>query len=186
MPDLDRWIATLRSSHDRLSTLLARLDQRGLRDKTVIVFTSASGFLLGRHGLWSDGLASDPLNMYEEVMVTPLIWNWPGMVPVAGARPELVSVCDFLPTVCQLAGAAPPRDRNLPGRSYLPAVLNEPFPKKEPWRNLILRDQGKGPGELFDLRADPREKINQYGNPSFLTLRESLTAELDAWRKRYA
>ena len=49
---------------------------------------------------------------------------------------------------------------------------------------LVLRDQDKGPGELFDLRADPREKRNQYANPSFVTVRENLAAELDAWRKR--
>ena len=41
-------------------------------------------------------------------------------------------------------------------------------------------------GELFDLRADPREKINQYGNPVFVTVRDRLTAALDAWRKRFA
>jgi arylsulfatase A-like enzyme len=204
VPHIRQRAAALTALDNRLSTLLARIDQRGLRDKTLIVFTSASGFLLGRHGLWSDGLASEPLNMYEEVMATPMIWNWRGRVPVEGARPELVSVCDFLPTICELAGAAPPRDRNLPGRSYLPAVLNEPFPKKQPWRNLVfgafqaaqmardaryklvLRDPGKGPSELFDLRADPREKLNQYDNPSFVTVRDRLTAELDAWRKRYA
>jgi arylsulfatase A-like enzyme len=204
VPHIRRRAAALTAFDDRLSTLLAKIDQRGLRDKTLIVFTSAGGFLLGRHGLWSDGLASDPPNLYEEVMATPMIWNWRGMVPVEGARPELVSVYDFLPTICELAGAAMPRDRNLPGRSYLPALLNEPFPKKDPWRNLVfgefqgaamardaryklvLRDQGKGPGELFDLRADPREKLNQYANPSFVTIRDRLSAEFDAWRKRYA
>jgi len=202
VPHIRQRAAALTTFDDRLSTLLARIDQRGLRDKTIIVFTSASGFLLGRHGLWSDGLASDPPNMYEEVMATPMIWSWQGKVPVEGARPELVSVYDCLPTICELAGAALPQDRNLPGRSYLPALLNEPFPKKQPWRNLVfgdfqaaqmardsryklvLRDQDKGPGELFDLRGDPREKRNQYANPSFVTVRENLAAELDAWRKR--
>ena len=182
--------------------LVARLDQRGLRNNTLIVFTSASGFLLGRHGLWSDGLASDPVNMYEEVVATPMIWNWQGQIPVEAARPELVSACDFLPTLCELTGVAPPRGRGLPGRSYLPAVFNQPFPKKQPWRNLVfaefqgvemarearyklvLRNQGTGPNELFDLRADPRERLNQYANPAFVTVRDRLAAELDAWRKK--
>ncbi|MGC9972894.1 MAG: sulfatase-like hydrolase/transferase [Bryobacteraceae bacterium] len=202
VPNLRRCAAAITAFDDQIQPLVARLDQRGLRENTLIVFTSASGFLLGRHGLWSDGLASEPVNMYEEVMATPMIWNWRGQIPVEAARPELVSACDFLPTLCELTGVAPPRDRNLPGRSYLPAVFNQPFPKKQPWRNLVfgefrgvemardtryklvLRNQGQGPNELFDLRADPREKVNQYANLAFVTMRDRLSAELDAWRKK--
>jgi arylsulfatase A-like enzyme len=202
VPNLRRCAAAITAFDDQLRPLVAKLDQRGLRENTLIVFTGANGFLLGRHGLWSDGLASEPLNMYEEVMVTPMIWNWRGQIPVEASRPELVSACDFVPTLCELTGVAPPPGRNLSGRSYLPAAINEPFPKKQPWRNLVfgefqgvemardtryklvLRGQGKGPSELFDLRADPREKANQYANPAFVTVRDRLSAELDAWRKK--
>ena len=200
--NIRRCAAAVTAFDAEIPPLVARLDQRGLRNNTLIVLTSASGFLLGRHGLWSDGLASDPVNMYEEVVATPMIWNWQGQIPVEAARPELVSASDFLPTLCELTGVAPPRGRDLPGRSYLPAVFNQPFPKKQPWRNLVfaefqgvemardtryklvLRNQGKGPNELFDLRADPREKLNQYANPAFVTVRDRLAAELDAWRKK--
>jgi arylsulfatase A-like enzyme len=202
VPNLRRCAAAITAFDDQIQPLVAKLDQRGLRENTLIVFTGASGFLLGRHGLWSDGLASEPVNMYEEVMATPMIWNWRGQIPVEAARPEMVSACDFLPTLCDLTGVTPPRDRNLPGRSYLPAVFNQPFPKKQPWRNLVfgefrgaemardtryklvLRNQGQGPNELFDLRADPRERVNQYANPAFVTMRDRLSAELDAWRKK--
>jgi hypothetical protein len=89
-----------------------------------------------------------------------------------------------------------------PGRSYLPAVLNQPFPKKRPWRNLvfgeflnaemvrdkrykmILRGGGRGPNELYDEIIDARERVNRYDNPQFLTVRDALAAELVAWRKR--
>jgi len=197
-----RCAASLAAIDRQMPPLLQRLEQRGLRDRTLIVFTSDSGSLLGRHGLWGDALASDPPNMYEEVVATPMIWNWRGGIPVESARPEVVSQYDFLPSVCELVGAPVPQD--LPGRSYLRAVFNEPYPKKQPWRNLAfaevrdtelardarykltLRSQGKAPGELFDLRADPREKINQYGNPVFVTVRDRLTAALDVWRKRFA
>jgi hypothetical protein len=37
---------------------------------------------------------------------------------------------------------------------------------------------------LFDLRADPREKTNQYDNPTYITVRDRLRRDLDAWRKR--
>lgn len=202
VPNLRRCAAAITAFDGEIEPLVAKLDQRGLRENTLIVITGANGFLLGRHGLWSDGLASDPVNMYEEVMATPMIWNWRGQTPVEATRPELVSAYDFLPTLCELTGVAPPPGRNLPGRSYLPAVFNQPFPKKHPWRNLVfgefrgnemvrdtrykmvLRNQGQGPNELFDLRADSREKINQYANPAFVTMRDRLSGELEVWRKK--
>ena len=37
-----------------------------------------AGILFGRHGLWGGGHASDPINMYDEVLATPMIWRWLG------------------------------------------------------------------------------------------------------------
>jgi hypothetical protein len=48
---------------------------------------------------------------------------------------------------------------------------------------LVLRAEGKGPNELYDLRLDPREQVNQYDNPQFLTVRTQLTGELGRWKK---
>ena len=123
---------------------------------------------MGRHGLWSAGHASNPINMYEEVIGVPLIWSWPGKIPAEASVPELVSAYDFVPTICELTGAAAP-DRHLCGRSYAPLVLREAFPKKQPWRSvlfgqlrntdmvrdtgfkLVLRNGGQAPSDLFDL-----------------------------------
>ena len=115
-----------------------------------------------------------------------------GHVPPTNTRPELVSAYDLLPTLCEVAGAPLPQGRNLCGRSYLPLALNQKLPKKEPWRNLVfgqyrntemardnryklvMRDEGKGPGELYDLTVDPHEKVNQYGNPQYVNMRDRL------------
>lgn len=195
--------ASVTALDDQIPILLSKLQQRGLRDNTLILFCGDNGFLLGRHGLWSKGLASNPINMYEEVMQVPMIWNWPGRVPVQSVRPELVSFYDVVPTLCDVTGAPVP-NRNLCGRSYLPLATNRPLPKKEPWRNLVfgefrntemarekryklvLRDEGKGPSELFDLATDAREKTNQYENPEFLTIRQRLAGELAGWRRKYS
>jgi choline-sulfatase len=187
---------------DQIPPIIGKLDQLGIRDNTLVVFTAANGSLLGRHGLWGSGHASDPINMYEEVVATPMIWNWPGKVPPQAVRPELVSTYDVLPTLCEVAGAAAP-DRNLPGRSYLPAALGRQFPKKQPWRmdvfsqlrtvamardsryKLVLRNQGKGPNEFYDLKADAREDVNRYDNPAFVSMRDLLTGKLRNWQKKY-
>ncbi len=195
--------AAVTALDDDLAALLARLSEKRLLDQTLIIFTSTCGSLLGRHGLWDSAPASDPANMYEEVVSTPLVWSWQGHVPPQLTRPELVSAYDLVPTLCDLTGAAPPAP-NLCGRSYLPLATGKPLPKKQPWRTtvfahyqntdmardkrykLVRRDQGKGPGELYDLNVDPRERVNQYENPQFVTVRTSLAAELSRWKQSYS
>jgi choline-sulfatase len=199
--NLRKAAASTTALDDQVPILLRQLRDKGLRDNTLVIFTGDNGYLLGRHGLWSKGLASDPPNMYEESVQTPMIWSWPGKVPPSAVVPELVSSYDFVPTLCDLTGVPVPA-RNLCGRSYANFPMRRPFPKNEPWKNivfghlrntemardksfkLVLRNEGKGPNELYDLRNDPREKTNQYDNAQFITVRDRLTKELADWRKR--
>ena len=195
--------AAVTALDDDVAALLSRLSDRRLLDQTLVVFTSTCGSLLGRHGLWDSAPASDPANMYEEVISTPLIWSWQGHVPPQLTRPELVSAYDLLPTLCDLTGADRPAG-NLCGRSYLPLATGKPLPRKQPWRTtvfahyqdtdmardkrykLVLRDQGKGVGELYDIGVDARERVNQYENPQFATVRTSLAAALASWKQAYS
>lgn len=201
--NIRRCAASVTALDDQIPPLLDVLNRRNLRDNTLVIFTADNGFLLGRHGLWSKGLASDPINMYEEVMAVPMIWNWPGKVPAMGSRPELVSFYDFVPTICEITGAPLPEGRNLCGRSYWALASGRPQSLKEPWANLvfghfrntemardtryklIVRDGGEGPGELYDLRHDPREHVNQYSNPEFVTVRDALARRIEQWRRQY-
>ena len=201
--NIRRCAAAVTALDDQIPPVLEALNRTGLRDNTLIIFTADNGYLLGRHGLWSKGLASDPINMYEEVMAVPMIWNWPGKVPAMGSRPELVSFYDFLPTICEVVGIEPPGNRNLCGRSYWLLASGRSGRIKDPWPNLvfghfrntemardtryklILRDEGQGPGELYDLRNDPRERVNHYDNPEYVTVREALTRRIEQWRRQY-
>jgi len=195
--------AAVTALDDEVGTIVAGLAQKQLLENTLIIVASSCGSLLGRHGLWDSGQASDPVNMYEEVVATPLIWSWLGHVPAQGIRPELVSTYDFLPTLCDLLDAPAPT-ANLCGRSYLLPITGKPLPKKQPWRKtvfghyqntemarierykLVMRDGGKGPGELYDLAEDPTERVNQYVNPQFLTIRTTLAQALSGWKQRYS
>ncbi|HTM47179.1 MAG TPA: sulfatase-like hydrolase/transferase [Bryobacteraceae bacterium] len=198
---LRKFAAGLTALDDRLPSLLAKLQQRGLRDNTLVVFCAANGYLLGRHGLWSDGLASNPINMYEEVMEVPMIWNWPGRIPVESVRNELVSHYDFLPAICEVAAVPAPEGRALFGRSFARLAFGRPLPRKQPWRNLVFgqyrntrmvrdsryklvqRNKGDGPNELFDLTLDPRERLNRFDNPANISVRDQLTRELTSLDK---
>jgi arylsulfatase A-like enzyme len=189
---------------DQIPVLLNKLRERKLYEQTLVVFCGDNGYLLGRHGLWSKGLASDPINMYEEVMRVPMLWSWPGKIPPETVRPELVSFYDVLPSICEATGTAPPSGRNLVGRSYWPLATAMPLAKKTPWRNvvyghfrntemvrdtrykLVLRNQGEGPNEFYAVGTDHHEKINLYENPQYVSVRDQLTADLTAWRKKYS
>jgi len=200
--NLRKCAASITAFDDQIPLLLKHLTSRNQLLDTLVIFTSDNGYLLGRHGLWSTGLASDPINMYEEVMQVPMLWSWPGKIPVEATRPELVSFADFLPSVCDAAGVDLPAGKRYAGKSYAPLAMNKPLGKGQSWpstvfghfRNtemardryykLVLRNGGSGPNELYDLRIDPREKTNRYDDPEFVTVRERLTNELTGWRAR--
>ena len=186
-----------------IGALVTKVTQKKLLDNTLIVFTSPCGSLFGRHGLWAAGDASDPVNMYEEAIGTPMVWSWAGHVVPLATRPEMVSAYDLVPTICDITPAELPA-RNLCGRSYLALASGKPLPKKQPWRTtvfaqygdtamarsdrykLIVRNEGKGPGELYDDKVDPREKLSQYENPQFMTVKASLLTELGKWKQKYS
>ena len=183
-----------------IGALMAKIAQKKLLDNTLIIFTSPCGSLFGRHGLWASGDASDPVNMYEEAIATPMVWSWSGHVVPLATRPEMVSAYDLVPTICDITPAQLP-ERNLCGRSYLALAGGRPLPKKQPWRTTVFAQYGdtamarsdryklvarKEGGELYDDKVDPREKLNQYDNPQFMTVKASLQAELGKWRQKYS
>jgi arylsulfatase A-like enzyme len=140
--------------------------------------------------------------MYEEVVKVPFIVSWPGKIPTDAMAPELVSFYDVLPSLCSAAGVQVPAGRNLSGRNFMPIAKRDPLPKGERWQNLVfghfrntemardnrfklvLRNEGTGPNELYNLTADPREKTNLYDNPQFITVRESLSKQIAEWRRK--
>lgn len=199
--NLRKCAASVTALDDQIPVLLGKLAQKGLLANTLIVFTGDNGFLLGRHGLWSKGHASTPINMYDEVIRVPMILAWSGKIPAEATTPEMVSFYAVMPTLCQAAGVTAPA--NLTGRSFLYIARRDPLPKGAPrWRNLVfahmrdtemardtryklvLRNQGAGPNEFYDLGSDPREKQNQYDNAQYITVRDRLTKELAQWRQR--
>jgi arylsulfatase A-like enzyme len=203
LPSLRKAAAAITAIDAEVGAITAKLSQKKLLDNTLVIFTAPTGSLIGRHGLWSGSAASDPHNFFEEVIATPMIWTWPSRVPPLSTRPEVVSAFDLVPTLCDLTPAELPAG-NLPGRSYLLPLQGKPLPKKEPWRSLaflstpqgavarddrykiVLRNDSKGPNELYDLKADAREGVNQFDNPQFLTVKTTRTGELSRWKQKYS
>ena len=204
VPNIRRYAAGISALDAQLPALSEELRERQIWSDTLIVFTSQTGHLMGRHGLWGAGLASDPVNMYDEVVRVPLIMSWPGKTPIEGSRPEMVSHYDLLPTLCEAAGITPPAN-NLCGASYLLQAMGQPLPKDAPeWAGtvfgayrdvrmarvnrfkVITRNGGNGPNEFYSMRRDEREMRNEYDNRMFITVRDRLSAAADQWAETYS
>src|SRR5579871_483215 len=199
--NLRKAAAAVTAFDDDVAMMVAKLTQKGLLDNTLVILTSTCGALLGRHGLWDAGQASNPVNMFDEAIATPMIWSWPGRIPTQGARPEMVGAYDFVPTVCDLFDMEIPGGPSC-GRSYLLVATGKPLPKKQPWRTTVFSHFGntdmarteryklvtrtQGPNEFYDLTADPGEKVNQYENPQFMSARGPLADRLTQLKAKYS
>jgi arylsulfatase A-like enzyme len=184
----------------QLPPIRTAIVQRNLYDSTIVIVTGTNGHLLGRHGLWGDGRATNPPNMYEEVIRVPFLCSWPGQTPADSYRVEEVSLYDVLPTLFDLAGLPPPAG-SIPGRNFAKVLLNQPFPKKEPWKNLVFAElDGVGMGrdnryklvlhpdnggELYDLPEDPLEATNRFDDPSYINVKKRLTSGITLWRQTF-
>lgn len=195
LKNLRKVAAATSALDDQLPALLKALRESGQLENTLVIFAGDNGFLLGRHGAWSKGYATDPINMYEEVIRVPMIFSWPGKLQGGRVLNEFVSFYDFLPTICEAAGIPPPFNRGLCGKSYWPLLEGRAIP----WSNTVYcsfrntdairgerfkyvqRNLGRGPNELFDLQDDPREKTNRINDASLQSVRDGLAQRLNAW-----
>ncbi|MFA6545839.1 MAG: sulfatase-like hydrolase/transferase [Limisphaerales bacterium] len=154
--------------------LVARLDQLGIRDNTLLIILGDNGTQRGTLTMMGDrkfiGGKGAPT---DAGMHVPLIVNWPAKAAAGRVSRDLVDSTDFLPTVCEAAGVAVPAGLKIDGRSFLPQVRGEPgtprdwyyswyAPKKDDGiiaefaanRNFKLSRTGA----FYDLRKDIEEK----------------------------
>jgi arylsulfatase A-like enzyme len=180
---------------DNLGRLLAALDELGLAQDTVVVFTSDNGYYHGEHGL------GDKRSAYEESMRIPFLVRYPRAFPKGKRVDEMVLNIDLAPTFLDLAGVPVPRE--MQGRSWRPLITGG----AKDWRRSFLFEYFKEnafpttptlvavrtttaklikyPGhdewtELFDLAQDPYETKNLAGDPKHRELLARLSAEFDA------
>lgn len=175
--------------------VLDALDRAGLREKTIVVYSSDHGEFAGEHGL----IEKAPGIGFHCVTRIPMIWSWPGSLPDGKTRSELVESIDFLPTICRLAGLPAPDwadGRDISGllekggavRDY--AFTEHPLSKTiqseryKLTRYLPEMNGGMPHGELFDHETDPWELKNRYMDPSLAPVRAELETALYEWLVR--
>ncbi len=119
---------------DAFGRLMAALDRQGLRDSTLVFFTSDNGpAITAQHPHGSAGRLRDKKgSLYEGGIRVPGILRWPGRTKPGSVSDEPVGGVDFLPTACALAGLEAPRDRVLDGASFLPVLDGQPVARATP------------------------------------------------------
>jgi arylsulfatase A len=133
----NRYFKDMVESMDEIvGRIVARLDQLGLRESTLILFTGDNGTPGGIQTRVEGGRIVDGGKGLSRDTGThvPLIVNWPGKVKPEQVRDELVDASDFLPTIAEAAGAElpkPPGDGVIDGRSFLPAALGKPYDARQ-------------------------------------------------------
>jgi arylsulfatase A-like enzyme len=177
--------------------IVKRLEELGLRENTMVVFTADQGWNAGHHGVWGKGNGTIPFNLHEESLRVPLIWNHPGRIKPGQTPPPMVSSYDFFPTILERLGVPVPKDSRRPGRSYA-SFLRGQSPR---WRNRLYFEYAyvrgvrtenlklvertrEWPSEFYDLEADPGERRNAIADPAHRDQVATLRAELARFFER--
>ena len=189
----DRYIgyyAAASEIDDNIARVISALTRRGLRENTIIIYTSDHGCALGHHGFFGKGNSTRPLNMYETSLRVPLIIAGAGLLPQVAD--QYVDHCDTFHTICALAGATPPAGDGFAGISYAPLLQGE----RIPWDDTRFGEYGDlrmirdacwklvwrypaGPHDLYDLSLDPAERENVFAARPEIAARYK--ARLDAF-----
>lgn len=195
------YLSTAKSLDRNIGRILDSLEMMGLRDNTIVIYTSDQGFYLGEHGWF------DKRFMYEESFSTPLLMRYPGHIQPGVDVKEQVMNIDLAPSLLAFAGLEAPKDmQGLSVKGLLDGST------KGKWRNFLYYHYYEYPlshkvakhfgvrvgryklirfydpvksWELFDLEKDPKEMKNLYGDPAYAGLFRKMKKQLRRAARSY-
>ncbi len=195
------YLGTIASVDENVGRVLDYLEENGLMENTIIVYTSDQGFYLGEHGWF------DKRFVYDESFKTPLLVSWPGKVKAGSKMNEMVQNLDFAQTFLDAAGIPAPSD--MQGESLIPLLTGN----TEKWtRDAVYYHYYEYPSvhmvkrhyaivtkefklthyyfdtdewELIDRINDPQELKNVYEDPAYAEIKVELHQKLDGLREKY-
>jgi len=210
---LRKYLQCVHSIDENVGRLLDYLEEQGLAENTLVVYTSDQGFFLGEHGWY------DKRFMYEESFRMPLIARLPGLTPAGTVCKDMACNVDFAQTFLDLAGL--PQPNYMQGRSLKPLLagqspddwtdvayhrywmnqddIHNAFAhygirthnhKLIYWYNEDFDEEGANPGthepewELFDLQADPQEMHNVVGDSAYADVFKEMKDKLEKEMQR--
>lgn len=199
---LQDYLATIASVDEGVGKILDYLDESGLAENTIVVYTSDQGFYLGEKGWF------DKRFMYEESLRMPLLIRYPGQIKPGTTVDALTQNLDFAETFLDFAGVQIPAD--MQGKSLKKLLTGQQA--EEDFRDAIYYHYYDYPAfhmvkkmygvrtkryklihvyddiddwELYDLQTDPTEDKNLINEASYAGIKEKLLATLDSLQKVY-
>jgi len=185
------YYATISHLDDEIGRVLAKLNERGWLDNTVVIFSSDQGLAVGgRHGLMGKQ------NLYEHFK-SPLLFAGPGIPQ--GQSPALAYLFDLFPTICDLAGAPVPEV--IEGHSLLPIIKGQQtkvrntlfaayrdcqrMVRDERWKLIEYNAASVRNTQLFDLSRDADELHNLAADPASQAELRRLRGQLSEARREF-
>ncbi len=194
------YLRCIRSVDDNIGRVLDYLDESGLAENTMVIYSSDQGFYLGEHGWF------DKRFMYEESFRTPLAARWPTVIKAGSVCAELVQNIDYAQTFLDAAGFDAPSD--MQGESMIPLMKGQ---VPGDWRKSLYYHYYEFPGshnvrkhegvvtkryklihfynldewEFYDLEKDPSEMMNCYNSEQYREIIGNLKDELKELRVKY-
>ena len=193
-PIVARYLGEVALIDHQVGRVLHALDELGLAERTLVVYTSDHGDLCGGHGMIDKHYV-----MYDDVVRVPLLLRWPGHLPAGRTVDTLVTAAlDLAVTFCAAAGL--PQPATFQGRSLLPlaagvedtgrdaifatyhgnqfGLYSQRMVRTQRWKyvwNATAED------ELYDLAHDPGELTNLAVDAGYADELRQLRARLVAW-----
>ncbi len=198
-----------------VGVILEALEESGVADDTVVVFTSEHGDLLGDHGILQKSM------LYEEAVKVPLLLRVPWLEREGRAISGRLGHVDLVPTLLDLMGQSVPSHlqgesrvpviegrsslegndvvvqwHDPPGRDHVRYTMTAPVEEIAelagmPWRSLITSEGWKlnlsagDQCELYDLNSDPYEMTNVFDSPDNRQLIGEMSNRLRRWQQRF-
>ena len=195
---MKNYLATVKAVDESVSRMLKYLDDHGLAENTIVIYSSDQGFFLGEHGWY------DKRWMFEESFRMPFLVRWPGVVKPQSQPTQLIQNIDYAPTFLEMAGIPVPDE--IQGESLVP-IMNGSVKN---WRQSLyyayyefgehavpqhfgVRSQthelfyfpATNEWNMFDLKNDPNEMVNVYGSSVYKDVQSSLMQEYQRLRTLY-
>ncbi len=184
---------------DGVGRILATLDELGLTEKTLVIFSSDQGAAYGQHGLWGNSSQATPVVAYDENMHIPFIVRHPGKIKSGRRADEMISLYDVLPTLLEYTGLDKLPVRNTPGNSFHDVLLGHQVDwKNEVYFEYILtrairtaewkyvKRFLRTPNELYHLTDDPDENRNLIEDPDYKDAAADMDRRLTGFFDAYA
>jgi len=197
---IKNYLRCIDSVDENVGRILAYLDENGLTENTIVIYSSDQGFYLGEHGWY------DKRWMFEESLKMPFVIRWPGRIKPGSKFEQLIQNIDYAPTFLEACGAELPADSGVQGTSFVP-LFDKPEAKGRDAIYYHYYEKG-GHGvplhegvrdaryklinfydndglNLFDLEKDPQEMTDVSTQPDYAEVLERMKDKLEKLRETY-